>query len=148
MASTINSVLEKYVTEQEAKNLTELKFENGENKLSMKHPYFTYEIAWLLRETGYEKTYNFLSTNWEEVLGSEDIRNKMLFENPLMSPAKDKFIKDMNIYKEKITVEAGEKCKKCGSTETISVTKQTRSADEAATIKITCLSCKFRWSAQ
>ena len=151
MSLTIASVLKnvsKEITAKEAQNLADLKFHNGESKLSMKHSYFTYEILWLLKEVGYEKTYNFLSADWEKVLGEENIRKKMLFENPLMTPAKDKFILDMHIYKEQISVEAGEKCKRCGSVETISIAIQSRAADEAVNIKLYCVSCKLRWNAQ
>jgi len=142
------STLKKFVSSEEAKNLSDLKFNSGESKLIKEHPYFNYEIIWLLKEVGYEKTYNFLSVDWEKILGEEDIRKKMLFENPLMRPSKDKFLLDMNIYKEKISVEAGEKCRKCGGAETISISKQTASADEQVSIKLRCLSCKFSWRAQ
>lgn len=37
------------------------------------------------------------------------------------------------------------KCTKCGSEETISSQKQTRSADEPMTIFITCLKCGKKW---
>jgi len=147
---SVSSVLKKLdiLTNEQIKNLTGLKFSNGENILNLEDRNFLYEIVWLIKEKGYDIAYNFLSADWEKVLGSHNIRKKMLFENPLMEPAKDKFYLDMNIYKTRVEVEAGEKCRKCGSTETISLTKQTRSADEAATIKITCINCKFRWTAQ
>jgi DNA-directed RNA polymerase subunit M/transcription elongation factor TFIIS len=54
----------------------------------------------------------------------------------------------MEVFKSKLEVSAGEKCKKCGSENTISISAQTRSADEAQTIKIQCLDCKFRWTSQ
>jgi len=147
---SVSSVLKKLtvLTDEQIKELTELKFSDGEAILTLEDRNFLYEIAWLIKEKDYEITYNFLSADWEKVLGSHNIRKKMLFENPLLEKAKDKFYLDMNIYKTRISVEAGEKCRKCGSTETISVSKQTRSADEAATIKITCINCKFRWTAQ
>ena len=145
----LSSVLKSLdLKDNEIKNLTELKFINGEPILTLDDTNFLYEIVWLIKEKGYDIAYNFLSVDWEKVLGSEDIRKKMLFENPLMEKAKDKFYIDMNIYKTRVTVEAGEKCRKCGSTETISASKQTLSADEQATIKITCINCKFRWTAQ
>ena len=37
-----------------------------------------------------------------------------------------------------------EKCNKCGSYKTLSSTKQTRSADEGATVFTQCLICKHR----
>lgn len=146
---SIESVLKSLkLTDGEVKSLKELKFSNGEPILTLEDRNFIYEIVWLIKEKGYDVAYNFLSADWEKVLGSYNIRKKMLFENPLLEKAKDKFYLDMNIYKTRVEVEAGEKCRKCGSTETISIEKQCRSADEAATIKITCINCKFRWTAQ
>tara|TARA_R110001599_G_scaffold185480_1_gene379749 strand:- start:76 stop:528 length:453 start_codon:yes stop_codon:yes gene_type:complete len=134
------------VSEKEAQNLFNLTFENGEVMLDDTE--FLYEISWLLNETDYDIVYNFLNAGWEKVLGSENIRQKILFQNPLMEPARNKFTSDMNIYKTRVEVEAGEKCRKCGSMETISLSKQSRSCDEMTSIKIICINCKFRWSAQ
>ena len=136
------------VTKDQSEALSSLKFENGEFILTLEDRNFLYEIMWMLNEVGYDISYNFLSANWEKVLGSHNIRKKMLFENPLLEKARDKFKLDLDIYKTKVEVSAGEKCRKCGSIETISITKQTRSCDEAPTIKISCLSCKYRWTAQ
>lgn len=136
------------ITISEAENLSNLKFENGENILTLQDKNFLYEIIWMLTKVGYEKTYNFLSTNWEKIFGPQNIRKKILFENPLLAPAREQFDLYMEIFKSKIEVSAGEKCKKCKSENTISISAQTRSADEAQTIKIQCLECKFKWSAQ
>ncbi len=136
------------VTKEQTNELLSLKFSDGEPILTLEDRNFLYETVWLLNENGYDITYNFLSAGWEKVLGSYNIRKKMLFENPLLEKAKDKFNTDLNIYKTKVTVESGEKCRKCGSIETISISKQTRSCDEISTIKISCLNCKFRWTAQ
>ena len=134
------------VSQKEAQKLFNLTFENGEVMLDDTE--FLYEISWLLNETDYDIVYNFLNAGWEKVLGSENIRQKILFQNPLMEPARNKFTSDMNIYKTRVEVEAGEKCRKCGSMETISLSLQQRSCDEMTSIKITCINCKFRWSAQ
>ena len=136
------------LTNDQARELSSLKFRDGEYRLTLEDRNFVYEIVWLLKEVGYEKTYNFLSADWEKVLGSHNIRKRMLFENPLLDRARDKFILDMDIFKTTVQVEAGEKCRKCGSEETISVTMQTRSADEASTIKHVCVACKNRWTSQ
>lgn len=152
-----------FLTKDQIQNLVNLKFNNGEEKLSLEDVNFIYEIVWIIKKLGYDVGYNFLSRDWEKELnieseseiisetGSEtisELRKKILFENPLLENAKEKFNVDMNIYKTKVEVQAGEKCKKCGSEETISATKQTRSADEMAQIKITCINCKHRWNAQ
>ena len=136
------------ISKEEANNLSNMKFSNGENIFSLEYRWFIYEMTWLLKEVGYEKTYNFLSTDWEKVLGEMNIRKKMLFENPLMTKTKEKFALDMEIYRNKVDVEKGEPCRRCRSENTIAAEKQTRSADEAATIKISCLSCGYKWTAQ
>jgi len=136
------------ITKTEAKNLTSLTFKNNEPILSLQDKNFLYEIIWMLAKIEYTQVYNFLSTDWEKVFGSHNIRKKMLFENPLLSSTRDQFEIYMDIFKTKIEVSAGEKCKRCKSDNTISITAQTRSADEAATIKIQCLACSFKWTAQ
>ena len=136
------------LTKEKVNNLTNLKLEDGEKLLDMSEKWFIYEVVWILSKVGYEKTYNFLSADWEKVLGRHNIRKKMLFENPLMEKTKEKFALDMEIYRTKSDVKVGEKCKKCGSDSTMSVELQVRSSDEAMTIKIICLQCKFRWTAQ
>ncbi len=135
------------INKDEANSLAALKFNNGEHKLTLEDRNFVYEMAWLLNSVGFEKTFNFLSTDWEKVLGSHNIRKRMLFENPLMDKTRDKFILDMDIFKNVVEVEAGEKCRKCGSEETMSVVMQTRSCDELAQLKFTCLQCKYKWNA-
>jgi DNA-directed RNA polymerase subunit M/transcription elongation factor TFIIS len=139
---------ENLVTKSEAESLTELKFKNGEKILTLQDKNFLYEIIWMLNKIEYVKVYNFLSTDWEKIFGNQNIRKKILFENPLLEPAKEQFELYMEIFKSKIEVSAGERCKKCGSDNTISITAQTRSADEAQTIKIQCLECKFKWISQ
>ena len=136
------------VTEDQATNLSSLKFKNDEFILTMEDRNFLYEVVWMLNELGYDITYNFLSADWEKVLGSYNIRKRMLFENPLLDEARNKFDRDMNIYKTQVTVESGEKCRKCGSINTISITSYQRSSDEAPIIKIICLDCKYRWNTQ
>lgn len=136
------------VNSLQAKNLEELTFSDGENILSMGDEWFVYEVVWLLNKVGYDKTYNFLSADWEKVLGKTNIRKKMLFENPLMEKAREKFVADMDFYKTKIEVEAGEVCKKCGSENTISIASQSRSSDEMQTIRCCCLACNRKWTAQ
>ena len=136
------------LTNDQAKDLSSLKFREGEYRLTLEDRNFVYEIMWLLKEVGYDKTYNFLSADWEKVLGSHNIRKRMLFENPLLDRARDKFILDMDIFKTQVQVEAGEKCKKCGSEETIAVVAYVRSLDEAPKISVRCLACSHKWNAQ
>ena len=124
------------ISKEEANNLSNMKFSNGENIFSLEYRWFIYEMTWLLKEVGYEKTYNFLSTDWEKVLGEMNIRKKMLFENPLMTKTKEKFALDMEIYRNKVDVEKGEPCRRCRSENPIAVSAQLKSCDEMENIKI------------
>ena len=136
------------LTNDQARELSSLKFRDGEYRLTLEDRNFVYEIVWLLKEVGYEKAYNFLSADWEKVLGSHNIRKRMLFENPLLDRARDKFILDMDIFKTQVQVEAGEKCRKCGSEETISVTQFLKRLDEPPIISHVCMFCGNKWKSQ
>lgn len=136
------------VSGDEAMKLASLRLKNGEAMLTMEDKNFIYEIVWLLNKAGYTKTYNFLSAGWENVLGSNNIRKKILFENPLLERQREKFLIDLEIYGSKVEVSAGEKCRRCGSVETISVMTQSRGCDEMSTVKVTCLACSYHWQAQ
>lgn len=138
--SLINSV--------QASNLVNLKFKNGENILTFEHIYFVYEIAWLLQEKGYDIVFNFLSTNWENVFGEFNLRKKILFENPLLDKAKDKFYSDMDIFKTRVEVSEGEKCPRCQSKETIVVSAQSRRCDESESQYASCTICTYKWRLQ
>lgn len=65
--------------------------------------------------------------------------NKTLFKNVPISA----FIQDVINTKVKNTVEVY--CKKCGSDNVFSESRQTRSGDEATTIFFTCLNCGNKW---
>lgn len=65
--------------------------------------------------------------------------NKTLFKNVPISA----FIQDVIDTKVKNTVEVY--CKKCGSDNVFSESRQTRSSDEAMTVFFTCLNCGNKW---
>lgn len=136
------------LTKEQASSLSNLRFSNGEPKLTLEDRNFVYEVTWILNTLGFDITYNFLTADWEKVFGLQNIRKKMLFENPLLDKNREKFILDLDIFRNVVKVEAGEKCKKCGSEETISVVSQQKKCDEIQQIKITCLFCRHKWNAQ
>lgn len=127
---------------EQIKKLTSLKFSDGEPVLSLENRPFVYEIASLLLKTDWDTVYSFLQSK------QENLKTAIIMSFPTMKDTETKFLNNINIYKNTIEVTAGEKCKKCGSIETISVEKQTRSQDEAASIRITCLQCRHHWNAQ
>lgn len=139
------------VSKEEADTLSTLRFkESGNVILTMEDRPFLYEVIWMLsyEKIGYQNTYNFLTTNWEKMLGKYNIRKKMMFENPLMNPAKEKFLVDMEIYTEKLDIEEAEvQCKRCSGSSVVTVSKQVRSADEPMTNFYVCIDCNNRWVA-
>ena len=134
----------------QALSLESLKFQRGDNILTLEDRPFIYEIVGMLSILDFPIVYNFLNAGWEKAFGAEtDLRRKIIFENPLLEKSKDKLAMDMEIYRSKVEVTIGAfDCRKCHSQETLSVMSQTRSADEAATIKVTCLQCNHKWKAQ
>jgi len=130
------------LTVNEITTLSNLSFDNGEKMLDMNDRYFIYEIVNILHELGYEKTYEYLNS-LRNMGGS---KREMLFDNPLLTPAKDKLSLDMEIFRNKVDVTHGDvDCRKCGSDNTISVQKQMRSADEPMTTFVTCQQCGNKW---
>ena len=65
--------------------------------------------------------------------------NKYLYKSVPISA----FVQDVINTKVKNTV--GITCKKCGSDNVFSESRQTRSSDEATTIFYTCLNCGNKW---
>lgn len=70
----------------------------------------------------------------------------LIFNSALLENARMKERIDLDIFRNKVKGTAGVfQCPRCGSRETVSAEKQTRSADEPMTIKITCIACGFNW---
>ena len=139
------------VTYDEAIALTNIKFDNGEPLLRLENRYFVYEVVNMLNSLDFEVVYNFLNAGWEKVFGPSrpGIRKKIIFENPLLGPAKEKLALDMEIFRNRVDVEKGSvDCRKCGSEETISVERQVRASDEPVSIFCRCLQCSYAWRAQ
>lgn len=106
---------------------------------------FTYEVIGLLSEYGYEKTYKFLKEVSENPEGKYP-SPKLIFKTDLFKDERETYnseiskIRDLNELKKGAGMYT---CKKCGSKDTVSVTGQTRAADEAETTYVTCNSCGF-----
>ena len=137
------------ITYEQSLALTSLKFQNGDLILSLEYRPFVYEVVNMLNSLDYEIVYNFLSIDWERLFGSYNIRDKIIFDNPLLKSQHDKMELDMEIYRGGVEISVGSMdCKKCGSSETLSVESQTRGADEPMTVKFTCLQCKNKWTTE
>lgn len=133
----------------QASALSSLKFSQS-GELILNVDYFLYEVVNMLYSLEYSIVYNFLSVNWETIFGAgPELRHKILFDNPLMDPAKEKFDVQMDIFRTTVEVEMSiQSCYRCGSNQTVALQSQRRGSDEPMTIKLTCLSCNNRWTAQ
>lgn len=132
----------------QALSLESLRFSTGEAILTLENRPFIYEIVGMLSVLDFVIVYNFLNAGWDKIFDG-DIRKKIIFENPLLEKSKDKLAMDMEIYRSKVEVAMGAyNCRKCGSQETLTVTSQTRSSDEPMTVRVSCLQCQYKWTAQ
>ena len=150
LSSLTNSEGSKLLTPNQVNDLMSLQFSDGELMLTLEDRYFVYEVVNMVNSIGYDATYNFLSVDWIAVFGPVyDIRDKIILVNPLLEQAKMKQLMDLEVLTGQIEVSKGDvDCRRCGSEETISVSKQSRSSDEPMTIKVTCLQCRYKWTAQ
>ena len=122
-----------------------LKFKIGDERLlNLEHRYFVYEIVNLLYTLPYTEVYNFLNAR-------KKYRNRLqiLSETPSLQQARDKLEKQLDIFGTKEDVGTGIfTCRKCGSDETISKSKQTRGGDEMTSVFVHCTQCNHKWAAQ
>lgn len=97
----------------------------------------TLHILSMLVDMGAPKT--LLQINRSTIL-------EVIMESELMLVGKDKYQFNLELlrYKSQLT-EGAEPCRKCGSREVITISYQSRSADEPMTNLSQCNSCKNRW---
>jgi DNA-directed RNA polymerase subunit M/transcription elongation factor TFIIS len=95
-----------------------------------------YEMAFQMQEDGHDLKKIFQGLK-EEKLG--------LSHSDFSIVSKKMEETDLFMNKNFETVEGVNECGKCKSKRTISFTKQVRSADEGASVFITCIDCKHRF---
>lgn len=115
----------------------------GQPLLSVDDLQFLYNIAGFIRNEkgGFESTYTYLT---DPLLQEYKSKDEILFMAPLLKPARDKADIDAEILRNKVVLTKGIKCRRCGSSNTISAEKQIRSADEPMTVIVSCLNCGNR----
>lgn len=93
----------------------------------------------ICREQSYEFAHKLLS----DAVKSPEL---LITENPGLKPAKEAAQSELRALTHKVTVSEGSfKCPRCSSTNTQHYQKQTRSADEPMTNKVTCNACGNKW---
>lgn len=158
LTSLYNKEGEKHISNEQSLILSDIVFnKTNEKVLSINNRYFIYEIIGILITKGYEITKIFLEEDWIAKYNNnnnnnnynyDDIRKFMLMQGPTMEKARNKFNTDLDIYRNTIEVSVGShKCKRCGSTNTMSLPVQNRGGDEATAFKVSCVDCKNKWTA-
>jgi len=127
-------------TRQQAISLVSLKL--GEKPmLSDENTGFTLFVIRSVRKYGYESTFKYLSTQQKSGSHQEIVTNSLLLKEDTRKVEEE----IMSFNEKVISAEGIYTCRKCGSKKTISAEKQVRSADEAATVTITCVDCRKQW---
>jgi len=146
------------LTTKQVEALMGLQFSDGVPMLSLdtdESKGFVLDISWLIQKLGFDIVYEFLSKDWEKLLripeeaSSDYKRARIIRDNPIFSKNRDNLLLELYYFKNPIMIsESSVNCIRCGSNETLSTSKQTRSADEPADIRVTCLMCSAHWRAQ
>ena len=148
----------KLVTNEQALILADIVFPGTDEKvLTINNRYFLFEIVGTIMDKDYETTKIFLEHDWintykddhndNDEISYDEVRKFMLMQGPTMLKARNKFNTDLDIYRNTIEITVGShKCKRCGSTNTMSLPVQNRAADEATAFKVTCVDCKNKWT--
>lgn len=80
------------------------------------------------------------------VLKKEQSRPGFMFRHPVYDKTRKALEEEARFVNNPIEVEDGIiECSKCGSSKTISYSKQTRASDEGTSVFVTCVRCKHRF---
>lgn len=128
------------LTDEQIRQLVNLKMMNGSPMLTLENRYFIYELIAMIYKNSYQTIYSYLQSQpWTT-------HRDILLQSPSLKALKEKTLMDAESYRRKQGVSKGiHKCGRCGSEETWSSEKQMRSADEPATITVECVHCGNRW---
>jgi DNA-directed RNA polymerase subunit M/transcription elongation factor TFIIS len=125
----------------DVKKLKSLTSENGK-LLVLEERDIILEIIALIRNIGFEKSYNYLKKN-QRLSRVEIIRQSPLYNNY----KKELFLSDTrSIRSLGNTIDGKYECPKCGSKKVETVYKQIKRSDEPMTELNKCKLCVFKWS--
>jgi len=131
------------LTSNQISDLLSIRYSNGQPVITLQDRDILYEMMNLINKIGWEEGYRYL------VQSTFPDKTSVILENPLLQKERQQLYADMENYRNRpITGKGAYKCGKCGSEETISAEKQTRSADEPMTVHVTCTACNNRWRVQ
>ena len=127
------------VSSDNLKNLMSLEH-NGKPMFSLENnPDFIYETVGMIHKLGVSKVYSFLK--------SLDVNKKptpnIYLETEIYKEERESYLSDIKRLREKLNLQNGDICRRCGQKNTITYPKQMSSGDEAATYVVYCYDCNF-----
>ena len=125
---------------KEIEKLQKLKL-GSEPMFSLKERDFIYETLKMMKEFGFEDTFQYLKSSQKENSRDVIIRNSPLFQNLKRRNFID-ITKDLTMVK----VESHIGCPRCKQHYVNTQSRQTRSADEGETDFHTCTVCNYQWN--
>ena len=133
----------------ELTSITFVKYKNTYQLVSMENLHFVYDVVGYCQQNT-DKINDFIE-NLIFVISNDNIDDisdyDILFESIAFHDEIKKYYFELEQSREKLIVTKGlYPCPKCKSKLTISIEKQTRSADEAATSINTCTKCGKKWN--
>nr|QBK89871.1 MAG: transcription factor S-II [Pithovirus LCPAC101] len=158
-SSVNNTILDKYMknigifTDSQYKLLMDLKYSDGKQFLiyHSNNAYYMYNTGVLYDYINLYVVHDFdvLYEQSLNILGNPEVTSikDVIFSLDIFRQSEMKLQNKINANRVQTVVEEGiYVCPKCSSKKTITTSGQTRSLDEASTIFVTCVPCKFNWS--
>tara|TARA_R100000664_G_C2669606_1_gene82224 strand:- start:51 stop:524 length:474 start_codon:yes stop_codon:yes gene_type:complete len=147
--TTIEDILKKYIyidennnekklDQSQIKKLLNLKKQDGSSMLDMDLPYFIIDLLGLISEMGFDQALKYYREK-----KTEREKEIILDSAPFANAKKTNYL-DLVASLIEDKIEGIYACKKCGSKNTSTISKQTRSADEPETEYTTCKDCGHR----
>lgn len=129
------------LTKEEIQSLLSLTFGNGEKMFQPEQQDFTYEFVHLIELYGFDSVFLYLSA-FTDSKPNKNLRKDILLNHEVFNDARNHLYTEINDFKNPVKIiEGGVSCVFCGSDDTVTPMKQTRSGDEGQLVKTICLSC-------
>ena len=124
---------------EQIQEILSLKYSNGKPIIDPNHPDILIEILGMLHKYDGKSVIDFLKR--------APNADYIYWEQPSMEEGKAHVAREIEIYQTKeVGVKGVGTCHHCKSNELVYATKQLRSADEASTIFVRCVTCNKQWS--
>lgn len=143
------SLLEKYakkfqITAPQLQKLKKIK-KNGERAISSSNLSFVYEVFGMIKQIGFEDTYNYL----ESLSGTVPLDSKFVLESSLFEAQHKSYQVEIARMRDEfqVKVKGLYKCRKCKSENVIDTrAANQRRGDEADLYTVRCMDCNYTWT--